>query len=223
MWTALTPFSLGTWDSSQAFSIHLSKCSEVVPNLISKMSAVFSSAYDNKDVKFISTRHAVGLYWVPGHAGVQGKETAEELARDGSTLEFDGPQPALGDSRQDIQRRIRCWLVKQHWVWWRGIGDTQRQAQELISGPCLGAKARFVSFNRTQSRAGLLTGRNTLRRHLHLIGLSDSPLCRRCGEEEETSAHILCEFEALASLRHVYLCSFVLEPEDIKSINLGGI
>jgi hypothetical protein len=42
----------------------------------------------------------------------------------------------------------------------RGLGDTQRQARELILGPCLGAKARFLSFNRSQSRAvtGLLTG-----------------------------------------------------------------
>ena len=99
-----------------------------------------------------------------------------------------------------------------------------RQAQKLISGPCLGAKARFLSSNRTQSRAvtGLLTGHNTLRRHLHLMVLSDSPLCRRCGVEEETSAHILCECEALASLRHAYLGSF-LDPQDINSISLGAI
>ena len=105
------------------------------------------------------------------------------------------------------------------------LGDTQRQAQELISGPRLGAKARFLSFKRTQSRAvtGLLTGHNTLRRHHHLTGLSDSPLCRRCGAEDETSAHILCECEALASHRHVYLGSFFLEQEDIKSISLGTI
>jgi len=82
-----------------------------------------------------------------------------------------------------------------------------------------------VSFNRTQSRAvtGLLTGHNTLRRHLHLLGLLGSPLCRRCGAEDETSAHILCECEALASLRHAHLGSFFLEPEDIKSISLGAI
>jgi len=100
---------------------------------------------------------------------------------------------------------------------------TQRQAQELISGPCLGAKARLLSFNRTQSRAvtGLFTGHNTLRRHLYLMGLSDSPLCR-CGAEVETSAHVLCDCEAVASLRHVYLGSF-LEPEDFKSISLGTI
>jgi len=39
---------------------------------------------------------------------------------------------------------------------------------------------------------------------------------------EETSAHILCERKALASVRHAYLGSFFLEPEDIKSISLGG-
>ena len=82
----------------------------------------------------------------------------------------------------------------------------------------------FLSFNRTQSRAvtGLLTGRDTLRRHLHLIGLSESPMCR-CGEEDETSAHILCGCEALATLKHVYLGSFFMEPEDIESISLGAI
>jgi len=52
--------------------------------------------------------------------------------------------------------------------------------------------------------------------------LLDIPLCRRCGAENETSAHILCECEALASLRHAYLGSF-LDPEEIKSISLGVI
>ena len=101
---------------------------------------------------------------------------------------------------------------------------TQRQARELISGPCLGAKDRFLPFNRTQSRTvtGLLTGRNTLSRDLHLIGLSDSPLCRRCRAEDETSTHILWECEAVASLRHVYLGSVFLEPENFQRISLGA-
>jgi len=95
----------------------------------------------------------------------------------------------------------------------------------IISGTYLGAKARILSFNRTQSRAvtGLLTGHDTLRRHLHLLGLSDSPLCRRCGVSEETSAHILCECEALASLRYMDLGFFFLEPENIKNISVRAI
>ena len=171
-----------------------------------------------KALKDIFARHAVGLFWVPGQAEVRGIEIADDLARGGSVLKFVGPELALGVSRQDIRRRPRRWLHNQHWVRRRGLGDTQRQARELISGPCLGAKARILSFNRIQSRAatGLLTEHNALRRHFHLLGLSDSPLCRRCGEEDETSAHFLCECEPLASLRHVHLGFFFLEPEDSR-------
>jgi len=55
-----------------------------------------------KALNDISAWHAVGLYWVPGHAEVRGNEIADELARGGSVLGFLGPQPALGFSRKDI-------------------------------------------------------------------------------------------------------------------------
>jgi ribonuclease HI len=57
-----------------------------------------------KELKDISTRHAVGLYGVPGHAGVRGNEIADKLARDGSVQQFVGPEPFLGVSRQNIRR-----------------------------------------------------------------------------------------------------------------------
>jgi ribonuclease HI len=50
----------------------------------------------------ISARHAVGLYWVPGHEGVRGNETADRLARSGSGQRFIGPEPFLGVSRQNM-------------------------------------------------------------------------------------------------------------------------
>jgi len=122
------------------------------------------------------------------------------------------------------KKRLCRWLANQHGAQRRGLGDTERQAREFFSGPKLGTRAKFFTFNRTQSRAvtGLRTGHNTLRRHLYLLGLLDSPLCGKCGVREETSAHILCECEALASLRHAYLGSCILEPEDIKSLGLGA-
>jgi hypothetical protein len=77
----------------------------------------------------------------------------------------------------------------------------------------------------TQTRAviGLLTGHNTLRRHLHVMGLSNDPACRKCGTEEEISVHILCECETLASIRHKYLGSFFLDLEDISVLGVGAI
>ena len=136
----------------------------------------------------ISTWHAVGLYWVPGHAGVRGNEIADRLARSGPVQRFMGPEPFLGVSGQNIRRKMKRWMEK------------------LISGPNLATGARLLSFNRTQSRVvtGLLNGNNTLRRRLYIMGLHSKIICRRCGTEEETSVHILCECETLASLRHMY-------------------
>ena len=70
---------------------------------------------------------------------------------------------------------------------------------------------------------GLLTGHNTLRIHLCTMGLGNNPIFRRCGTEEETSVHILCECESLASVRHTYLGFFFLDPEDIKDLGVGAI
>ena len=44
----------------------------------------------------VSTRHAVGLYWVPGHARVRGNEITDKLARSVSVQRFVGPEPFLG-------------------------------------------------------------------------------------------------------------------------------
>ena len=144
----------------------------------------------------------------------------------GAGQRFIGPEPFLGVFRQNIRRKMKRWIQRQHLALRRGPCSTQRQARELISGPNLAAVTRLLSFNRTQSRAviGLLTGHNTLRRHLHVMGLNDNPTCRKCGtEEEETSAHILCECEALASLRHAHLGSFSLDSEDIRVLGMGAI
>jgi hypothetical protein len=67
----------------------------------------------------------------------------------------------------------------------------------------------------------LLTGQSTLRRHLHVMGLSNDPAGRKCDTEEGTSVHVLCECEALASLRHKYLGSLILDPEDIRALGVG--
>jgi len=66
---------------------------------------------------------------------------------------------------------------------------------------------------------GLRTEYNTLRRHLYIMGLYNNSTCGNCCTEEETSVHILCEYESLASLKHTHLRSFFLDPEDIRKLS----
>jgi len=51
--------------------------------------------------------------------------------------------------------------------------------------------------------------------------LSNNPISRKCDTEEETSVHILCECEALVSLRYTYLGCFFLDLEDIRELVWG--
>ena len=71
----------------------------------------------------------MGLYWVPGLAGVQGNEITDRLTRDGSVQRFVGPESSLGDSRQNMRRKIKCWIENQQLVLWCGPCSTQRQAE----------------------------------------------------------------------------------------------
>ena len=172
----------------------------------------------------ISVRRAVRLFLVPGHAGVRGDEMAGWFARGDSAQRFVCPEHFLGASMQKMRCKITHWLGMQHFTLWCGPCIAQRQARESISGPELAKRARLFSFNRAQSRAviGLVTGHNTLGRHLHILGMSDKPICRNC-TEEKTSAHILCECEALALLRHTHLGSFSLDPADVTELSKGAI
>ena len=56
-----------------------------------------------------------------------------------------------------------------------------------------------------------------------MMRLIDSPLCKRCEAEKETSAQILFECEASVTLRPNYLGSFLLDPEDVRSPSPGAI
>ena len=70
----------------------------------------------------VSARHAVG------HAGIRGNEIADRLARSGSGQRFIGPEPYLGVSRQNIRRKLKRWMKKQHLALWQSPCNTQRQA-----------------------------------------------------------------------------------------------
>jgi len=91
-----------------------------------------------------STRHAVGLYWVPGHAGVRRNEIADKLARDGSVQRFVEPEPFLGVSRQYMRRKMKGWMEKQHLILCCGPCSAQRIGCRIDIWPWAGYKGLII-------------------------------------------------------------------------------
>jgi ribonuclease HI len=109
---------------------HVSICSDS-PAALNALKAVRTTSlfvyHCQKALNDISALHAVGLYWIPGHARVQGNKIASGLARCGLASKFVGPKPALGVSRQDLKNKITR-LKNQQWGRWQNLGNTLRQA-----------------------------------------------------------------------------------------------
>jgi ribonuclease HI len=61
------------------------------------------------------------LMWVPGHTGIHGYETADQLAKMGSLRPFIGPEPAFGISDNVARRAIRDWVSREHHKYWQSI------------------------------------------------------------------------------------------------------
>jgi len=75
----------------------------------------------------------------------------------------------------------------------------------------------LMEFSRNYLRCvtGLLTGHCQMRRHMHILGLSQDPECHLCLEDEETRIHVLTQCPALATIRKELWGKSVINPLDI--------
>jgi predicted amidophosphoribosyltransferase len=65
---------------------------------------------------------------------------------------------------------------------------------------------------------GLLTGHWALRWHLHIMGLSENAMCKKCKQEEEKSYHIFCPCLALAKYRVEIFHSAWIQLKDVRRV-----
>jgi hypothetical protein len=54
-----------------------------------------------------------------------GIETGDGLARKGTVHQFVGPEPVLWVSRQNIRKKIKRWIDRQHVAMWWGLISTR--------------------------------------------------------------------------------------------------
>jgi hypothetical protein len=124
--------------------------------------------------------------------GIDGNEMAHQLARQGSSHPFIGPEPALGISAKIAREVIRGWMNRKHIEYWQFIHG-QRQAWGFLKGPSARRAGELLSLSRNQLRilTRLFTGHCHLKGHLFKLGLVDSPKCDRCKQASETASHVL--------------------------------
>jgi hypothetical protein len=95
------------------------------------------------------------LIWVPGHMRIHGNEMADQLARQGSSHPFIGPEPSLGISAKIAREVIRGWTQRKHTEYWQSING-QSQARDFLKRPSAIRAGELLSLNRNQLR--ILTG-----------------------------------------------------------------
>jgi hypothetical protein len=82
----------------------------------------------------LARHNTVQLFWVPGHEGIVGNETADQLARAGTEHLFIGPEPACGISIGVAKKAVRDWKNRNT----KNIGNPHLESNrqmDLYQGP----------------------------------------------------------------------------------------
>lgn len=77
-----------------------------------------------------------------------------------------------------------------------------------------------VSRQQVRTVTSLLTRQGRLQKHSHTIGVSDTLICRKCGETEETTYHLLSKCNSMATQRLLVMGKSFPDPKDITNMDV---
>ena len=137
----------------------------------------------------------VTVLWTPGHRGITGNEMADRLAKLVTKQTPTGLEPVVGISNRSVTEEINNWLTEKHQEGWY-MAAACKQAKTLMRehlNPKRAADMRRLRRTEVRILTEVFISHGNLAYHRRKIGLAESPLCRLCGEDNETSIHILCD------------------------------
>jgi ribonuclease HI len=171
----------------------------------------------------LGTRTRLTLRWVQAHKGHRGNEIADSLAKKGTAVPFPD------DTVIPVSECIRSAALESLFasVWKRRWDDPRtnpiiptdkkicRQTRLFWPAPDPARTRLLLRFNREAFGfiVQILTGHNRFRRHMHLLGEADDPMCHWCSADKETSEHLVCHCQ------HDYLVRYRLEMLDVVQCN----
>jgi len=108
-------------------------------------------------------------------------EKADNLASTAGSEPFIGPEPILPISYSMIKSSIVNWAHKQSDVYWE-LMNTCRQTKMFLEHRSKARSRELLNlpWNLLRTVTGIITGHNTLSRHMNIMGLYNDPLCEHC-------------------------------------------
>ena len=168
----------------------------------------------------------VKVIWCPGHRGIEGNERADRLANEGSDADRTAMDPRTPVSTAVFKSNVREWIAGEWEKRWRDPDSGSRQTKEFLGlKPTYKRSKDLVNCSRLEARrmTGILTGHTNLNGHLQTIGVISNDKCSFCGQERETSRHILCECPALVQCRMKHLGEPMLEASTVPDKSVARI
>ena len=127
----------------------------------------------------VSKQNRITLQWIPSHCGVPGNETADRLAKQGSSMQ-QPDVPMTYSRKKNLIKTIRR------------PSTTSRDDYHLLN------RQEQVTIFR------LRTGHNRLRNHMFSkFKIGETALCT-CGQEPQTTEHVLQTCPGLDTLRNTH-------------------
>ena len=197
--------------------------------VLKSLSAVYTNSKLIKETysllnKLAGRNISVDLDWIPGHKGHEGNEEADKAAKEAAQLSGQGMEPFLPISINDMKMHINSEVDREHQRRWAGRTDC-RQTKEWLSTPVTKARRKeLLMYKKPELRliTGIITGHNTLNRHLNQIGLKTTPECDKCGKPE-TARHFIAECPALCMTRIGLWGKHTIDQDGLPELGLNSV
>ncbi|KAJ4445212.1 hypothetical protein ANN_07013 [Periplaneta americana] len=132
--------------------------------------------------QLISLNKRIVFQWIPSHCGILGNENADALAKKDSTATY---RPVTKSTYYSVKRFIKSTYFNKQNLITQSQGkkwNSLHQNPQLI--PDLPRKSSVAAFR-------LATGHDCLAKHLHRIGIYQSPNCPLCNSNQEMDSEHL--------------------------------
>ncbi|KAJ4444903.1 hypothetical protein ANN_06701 [Periplaneta americana] len=179
-------------------AVILSDSKAAILSIISKHTPSSQTAETTKMLsQLISLNKRIVFQWIPSHCGILGNENADALAKKGSTASY---RHVTKSTYYSVKRFIKSTYLdfnKQNLITqsqgkkWNSL----HQNPQLI--PDLPRKSSVAAFR-------LTTGHDCLAKHLHRIGIYQSPNCPLCNSNQEMDSEHLKSCASLAGHDNIF-------------------